>query len=167
MITDAELDKGLTTMKVIWGTMLFSLAVYVVIATQFGDSIGFVPEGNPKVLDIVRTVFYLLALVILVVIRFVRRAVLAGKGMALGGQPSALSHPVLQKYLSAMMIALALSESIGIFGFVLFLAGKKALDLYLLVALSAAAMIIYRPKKNELLALMQEEQMRAAMGGGG
>ena len=165
MLIDAELDKGLTTMQIIWGAMLFSLAVYVVIATQFGDDIRIEPGVMPEVLDIVRTVFYLLALAILFVTRIVRKAVLAGKGMAVSSQPSALSHPVLQKYLSAMMIALALSECIGIFGFVLFLLGKNALDLYLLVALSAAAVVAYRPKRDELLDLAWEEQLRTATGG--
>jgi hypothetical protein len=55
------------------------------------------------------------------------------------------------------MISLALCESVGIFGFVLFLIGKNALDLYILVALSATAMFIYRPKKDELLARLREE----------
>ena len=48
MPTDAELDKGLTTMKIIWGAMLFSLAVYVVIATQFGDDIRIEPGVMPS-----------------------------------------------------------------------------------------------------------------------
>lgn len=77
----------------------------------------------------------------------------------------ALSHPLLQKYISAMMVALALSESIGIFGFVLFLLGKNALDLYILIAVSAAAIVAYRPKRDELLDLAREEQMRAPCGG--
>ena len=34
---------------------------------------------------------------------------------------------------------------------VLFILGKHAVDLYLLLGISAAAMIFYRPKKEELI----------------
>lgn len=164
MITDAELDKGLTTMKVIWGAMLFSLAVYLFVALQIGDSVEVAMA--PEVLALLRAALYLLACVILFATRFIRKLVLAGTGTATRQSTPALSHPLLQRYISAMMVALALSESIGIFGFVLFLLGKNALDLYLLLAVSAAALVVYRPQRDELLDLAREEQMRAAMGGG-
>ncbi|NJC88245.1 MAG: hypothetical protein FIB02_06880 [Desulfuromonas sp.] len=163
MISDAELDKGLTTMKFIWGAMLFSLAIYLLVATQIGETVKVAMA--PEVLDILRAVFYALAFIILFATRHIRRLVLAGKGNAASKPAPAFSQPLLQKYVSAMMVALALSESIGIFGFVLFLLGKNAVDLYVLIALSAAAMLIYRPQKEELLAMVQEEQMRAATGG--
>lgn len=163
MLTDTELDKGLMTMNVIWFAMLFSLAVYLLVAMQIGDTIEVALE--PQILDILRTVFYLLAIIILFATRPIRKLVLAGKAGATRQSTPALSHPVLQKYVTAMMIALALSESIGIFGFILFLVGKNALDLYLLLALSAAAIVAYRPKRDELLGLAQEEQLQTATGG--
>lgn len=119
----------------------------------------------PDVLDLLRTVLYVLSFIILLVTRIVRRLVLSGKGVGTSRQTPALSNPLLQKYLAAMMIALALSESIGIFGFVLFLVGKSAIDLYVLIGLAAVTMLVYRPRRDELLALAQEEQMQAAMGG--
>jgi len=54
-----------------------------------------------------------------------------------------------------MVISLALSESIGIYGLVLFLLGKNTMDLYLFILVSAGAMIMYRPRKDELLSLAQ------------
>ena len=42
---------------------------------------------------------------------------------------------------------------------------KGALNLYVLIAISAAAMFIYRLKRNELVSLAQEEQRNAAIGG--
>ena len=62
---------------------------------------------------------------------------------------------MLPKYSIAVIASLAMSESIGIYGLVLFLLGKNAMDLYLLVGISAAAMFYYRPKKDELLNLCQ------------
>lgn len=163
MISDMELDKGMRTMTVIWAAMLFSLVVYLLLATQIGATVK--TALTPDVLDLLRTIFYLLAVAILCATRFVRRSVLAGKGVANQKASPTLSHPLLQKYLAAMLIALALSESVGIFGFVLFLLGGQTVDLYLLIGLAAVAMLAYRPRKDELLALAQEEQLQAAIGG--
>jgi hypothetical protein len=61
----------------------------------------------------------------------------------------------LQKYSAATIVALAMSESIGIYGLVLFFLGKNPTDLYLLILVSAAAMLVYRPRKDEMLSLVQ------------
>lgn len=163
MITDAEIDKGLVTLKVIWFAMLFSLVVYLLVAMQIGDTVKVSME--PAVVAILRGAFFFLSFIILFVTKFIRKMVLSAKGGSANRPAQSLSHPILQKYTTTMMISLALSESIGIFGFVLFLLGKDALDLYVLIAISAAAMFIYRPKKDELVSLAQEEQMKAAIGG--
>lgn len=42
-------------------------------------------------------------------------------------------HPAIGKYVSAMVIALLLCESIAIYGLALFFIGKKTLDLYILI----------------------------------
>jgi len=55
-----------------------------------------------------------------------------------------------------MIVAWALSESIGVFGLVLFLLGKNPTDLYLLILISAVAMLIYRPRKDEVISLSQK-----------
>lgn len=60
----------------------------------------------------------------------------------------------------ALMVSLALSESIAIYGLVLFFLGDDYQSLYLFVGISAIAMFFYRPKKEEL-----EELIRAAMQG--
>jgi len=60
---------------------------------------------------------------------------------------------IVRKYAIAMLVALAMSESIGIYGFVLFLLGRDVLDLYLLNLVSAAAMFTYRPKRDEIINL--------------
>ncbi len=52
-----------------------------------------------------------------------------------------------------MVVSLALSESIGIYGFVLFLLGDGFRTLYIFIGISALAMFFYRPKREELEAL--------------
>jgi hypothetical protein len=39
-----------------------------------------------------------------------------------------------------MIVSLAMTESVGIYGLVLFFLGKNTMDLYLLIAVSAVAM---------------------------
>jgi len=65
-------------------------------------------------------------------------------------------HSAFEKYLRAIFISTALSESIGIYGLVLFLLGKDWSSLYFLIIVSAIAMYYFRPKKQELLDLATE-----------
>ena len=44
----------------------------------------------------------------------------------------------------------SMSLLIGFCGLVLFLLGKNQMDLYILIVISAAAMIAYRPKAEEI-----------------
>ncbi len=57
---------------------------------------------------------------------------------------------------------MALSESIGIYGMVLFILSKDSMTLYQFITMSAIAMFYYRPRKEELLevAAQMHEQAR-------
>ena len=55
-----------------------------------------------------------------------------------------------------MIVSLAMTESIGTYGLVLFILGKNQLDLYLFVLVSASTMLVYRPKRDEIVSLTQE-----------
>lgn len=60
-----------------------------------------------------------------------------------------------------MVVSLALSESIGIYGFVLFLLGDSFGTLHIFVGISALAMFFYRPKREELETLAMREPSSA------
>jgi hypothetical protein len=152
MIPEQELNKGLLTMKIIWFGMLTALAMYLFIGLQIAT--GLKSPMNKDTFAILRVVLYAVAFVTLIATRYVRRLVLYGKSKY--WQPAQTPrHPALQRYVSAMVISLALSESIGIYGLVLFLLGKNTVDLYLFILVSAGAMVMYRPRKDELLSLAQ------------
>lgn len=51
---------------------------------------------------------------------------------------------------------MALSESIGVYGLVLFFLSKDSGVLYQFIVMSAIAMLYYRPRKEELLQLAVE-----------
>ncbi len=157
MISDEEVKKGLMTLNIIWSAMLFSLAIYLFVGLQVGDNIR--TSLGAATLAALRSVLYIVAFVILIATRYVRKFLLSAKGSNKQAAPSKsnpIQHPALGRYTAAMIIALAMSESIGIFGLVLFFLGKNVMDLYLLIFVSAVSMCFYRPKKEEIISLSQD-----------
>lgn len=146
------MNRMLAVLKIIWMALLGSLAVYLIagrfIAPEFASPV------SGETFAILRIALYVLGCVTLIATGYVRKLILAATGPSAGpaqdGQPSAL-----QKYSSAVIASLAMSESIGIYGLILFLLGKNSTDLYLLVGISAAAMFHFRPRQDELLNLAQ------------
>lgn len=147
MIADRDLEKGLLTMKIIWFAILMSLVLYLFVGLYAGPEVNV--SMNAKDFHLLRIVLYSIAGIMLFATGHIRRLVLAGKDEA-EGETRTSQHPVFQKYTTAMIVSLALSEAVGIFGLVLFFIGKNEMDLYLLLAVSAVAIYIYRPKIEEL-----------------
>ena len=162
MITDEELGKGLLTLKAIWFSMLVSLALYLFIGLQVATNLQ-IPM-NENTFAVLKSALYVLAFVTLIITKYVKKLILSAKGQY---RPATQGyrHPVLQKYATAMIVAWALSESIGIYGLVLFLLGKNTTDLYLLLLISAAAMFMYRPRRDEVINLFQKSGEASTTGG--
>jgi len=139
MISEQEINKGMMVLKIIWSAILVSLAVYLVVGRM-------IAPGLPPVMDsgsfaMLRLALYALGFATLVASRHVKKLVLA--------RPA----PAMQRYTSAVIVSLAMCESIGIFGLVLFIIGRDPADFYLLLGVSAAAVVYYRPRKEELAGL--------------
>ncbi len=153
MITEDELNRKLSTLKVIWFGMLGALAIYVFIGLSIAKDVHV--SIDKSTFGVIKTVLFLFTLVIIIITRYASRFILSGKGQS--GQTTQSFEPLtLQKYTTAIIVAWALLDCIGIFGLVLFLLGKNPMDLYLLVAISAAAMFWYRPKKEDLVNLVRK-----------
>ena len=144
LTTEQNMERTLLVLKVVWLALLGSLGAYVFVGRWVAP--GLPARLNAETFRILRTGLYALSLVVLAAAGFVRRRVLAAKNPPAG--PA-------QKYASAVITSLAMSESVGIYGLFLFLLGRDASDLYLLVALSAATMVYFRPRREELLSLAQ------------
>lgn len=152
MITDEELGRELSKLRLIWFGMLGSLVIYLIVGFQVATNIQV--SMDKSTFGVLKTVLYLFTFIIIVMTRYIRRFILSGKGQY-GQAPQNFQPLTLQKYTTTMIVAWALLECIGIFGLVLFLLGKNPTDLYLLLIISAAAMLWYRPKKDELISLTQ------------
>ena len=151
-LSDAELDKGILTLKFIWGAMLFSLFLYLFVAVQLGPRLPVTMDA--AVFAKLRLALFAVALVTPLFIPVLRRAILAAAGQEPKGN-QAFRHPLLQRYASATIVSLALAETLGIYGLILFLLGHDPTDLYLLLIASAAVMIYFRPRRDEIVALAQ------------
>jgi hypothetical protein len=139
-------------LKITWMALLGSLALYLVVgrfvAPDFASPLGV------ETFTILRMALIALGLVTLLAAKYVRKMILATGGPS-AGPDQARRPPLLQRYSSAVITSMAMSESVGVYGLLLFLLGKNEMDLYLLVAISAAAMYYFRPRKEELLNLSQ------------
>lgn len=148
------LSKGMRVLWIIWGAMLASLCIYLIVGHMIVDEIKI--EGiSPDIFSLLRNILFIVALVELAIIPVIRKFILrtpAKISQSSFGQqiPGTANHPALAKYSSAMIVSLALAESIAIYGLVLLFIGKDFQSLYLFTGISAAAMLVYRPKIDEL-----------------
>lgn len=155
MMTDQELEKGLVPLKIIWYAMLVSLLVYLFVGLQVGADMRI--EMADDTLAVIRPALYGAAFLTPILIRYIRKYLLAPKGPSII-QNRTSQHPILQRYTIAMVVTWALSESIGIYGFILFLLGKNTVDLYMLVLVSALVILLHSPKKEEIVDLLEEDR---------
>ena len=148
-----ELERGFNKIWMIWIAMLGTLGVYVILGGLFNDEIEI--SISPESLKLITMMFYFIGVVEIAGAYVLRRFMLSlqDKGVApKSGQQSSVFNPssTLAKYFPAVFISLAISESIAIFGLVLFFLGKSLPTFLIFTLISAIAMFIYRPKWDEL-----------------
>lgn len=149
------IDKGMIVLWIIWSAILISLCIYILICHLVEDQIR--QNLNPSLpLDLLKNILFIVAVIELCISYFLRRYLLtSGSGLSppLNTPQSSTQSPYLARYSVAMIIVLAISESIGIYGLVLFFLGASFQTLYTFIGISGIAMIYYRPKKEEIIAL--------------
>ncbi len=148
------IEKGLLTLWIIWAAVMGSLFIYVFICHQFGDEIrGNMSQDIPVTL--LRNILYGIAAITLFLTHFLKRFMLAGTSSgsvsrASKSGPTPNQPAFFAKYTTALIVSLAFSESIGIYGLVLFFLGEGFQTLYTFIGISALAIYFYRPKREEL-----------------
>jgi hypothetical protein len=149
------INKGMRTLWFIWGAMLGSLLIYIFICYQLSGEIRKSVEGSGVPVELLRNIFAGVGVVELLMAYFMRRSMLSVRTEV--PQPKPIERitgwntvPFMFKYATAVIIPLAFSESIGIYGLVLFLLGDSFQTLYTFIGVSALAMVFYRPKREEL-----------------
>ena len=152
-------DTGWRIILIIWGAMLASLGIYLVICIIFKDRLQFSIDPNLPIVTIKYALFGV-SFITLFVVHYLRKFLLRiSNSIVNSNQSPSSQQTALGKYAVAVLITSALLETIGIYGVVLFFIAKDTLSLYQLLTISAVAMIYFRPRKNELLDL--SSQMKA------
>jgi len=137
----------------VWIVMFCSLPVALIACYAMADDLKvFSVQDIP--LSISRNILLVSAAILFIVTGNIRRFQLHAKSIAQRATrtpPTMNVHDqIIIKYLSVMIISLALSEVIGVFGVLLFILSGDFQSLYLFIAISAAAMLLYCPKWNEI-----------------
>ena len=158
------IDKGMQTLWVIWAAMLGSLFIYIFICLQLGEGL-MGDEGAELPIGLLRKIFFVVAAAELIVSYYLRQFMLKGRSSAAAvnsarGSSSLNQPPFVGHYSAVVIISLAFSESIGIYGLVLFLLGDSFQTLYTFIGISALAMVFYRPKREELERLAKDYKQR-------
>lgn len=155
MANENEINKMFINLNIIWIVLLVFLIFYLFLGLYLENN--FQASIKESFLTLIRTILYIITCVDFIISIYIRKYILSKKYQ---NKQSGLSlqQMILKKYLFATIISLAISETIGINGLVLFLLGKNRFDLYVLIIISLIAVYFFRPKKNEFTNLIKEYQ---------
>jgi hypothetical protein len=145
-IDHEALNADLKLPWIIVGMMLVTLVTYLLICFSFGTELQ---EPLPEITRVkIRTAFYIIAIVTFPMTNLIRHIQLKlNQTMPL----TRLNYRVEAKkrYLLTVIVSMAMVETIGVFGFVLFMFGDGMNNLLIFTGLSALGMFLYRPKLEE------------------
>jgi hypothetical protein len=150
----AAIDKGMQTLWVIWAAMLVSLVIYIFVCLQLGEGL-MDDEGAELPIGLLRKILLGVAAAELIMSYYLRQFMLKGRSSNAGEnsarQSSTLNQPpFVSHYTVIVIISLALADSIGIYGLLLFLLGDSLQVFYTFIGISALAMVFYRPRREEM-----------------
>ena len=151
------INEGWLTLNIVWIAMLISLVIYLQLGFYLEYHIYFsISKSFP--INTLRKALYVTSIITVILAKYIRKYMLDKKevrSINKKPQPSTMfnQHPAVIKYSTAILYSLAMSESAGLFGLILFVLGNILTDLYIMLAISAAALLYYRPRKKELLNL--------------
>lgn len=153
----ATLDRNFRVISIIWGTLLFSLGLYILVGYLVIDSINLAANADIPV-DILTNALIAVSAISLIAAFVLRKRLLNPVSLPDSSQAGFICnvHPAAMKYQSATIISAALCESVGIYGLVLFFMSKDFNRLYGFIAVAAAAMLFFRPSKEDLYDLARD-----------
>jgi F0F1-type ATP synthase membrane subunit c/vacuolar-type H+-ATPase subunit K len=165
-------EKGISqnqiqVLWIIWVAMIVTLGIYVLVCHLVIDGIRQSVDSD-FTFSMLRNILYGVAIFTLFVAHFVRKFILtprSGVAESMSEQTPPLKDPsqLIGKYTIAMLLSLAFSEMIGIFGLVLFFLGDSFQTLYIFIGISALGMFHYRPRRAEINKMLTAVQPSGAI----
>ncbi|MCX7066122.1 MAG: hypothetical protein NTW85_00235 [Methylococcales bacterium] len=140
------LNADLKLPWLIVGMMLVTLLTYLVICFTLGTELQ---EPLPEITRVkIRTALYIIAIVTFPMTNLIRHIQLKlNQTMPL--TQANYRAEAKKRYLLTVIVSMAAVESIGVFGFLLFMFGDGVNNLIIFTVLSALGMFLYRPKLDE------------------
>lgn len=154
MQSQEDLTQKLWTVKIIWLAMLGSLGIYLFLGLQFGTALRAVQNADLP-LETIKNALAVLALIVVVFLAFMRPFLIK-----IAFAPQGDHTPPLARYTVIVLITLAIAESVGIFGLVLFMLGVSYHTFYIFLFTSALMMLWHRPKAEEYERMLVNMQNR-------
>jgi hypothetical protein len=145
-IDHESLKSDLKLPHLIVGIMLVMLVTYLIICFTFGTELQ---QPLPEITRVkIRTALYIVAIVSFPMTNLLRHIQLRlNQTMPL--TQLAYRAEAKKRYLLTVIVSMTLMETIGAFGFVLFMLGDGRNNLLIFIGLSALGMFLYRPKLHE------------------
>jgi hypothetical protein len=179
-----QLKSDLILPWVILGIMLVMLMIYVIVCQTIGDQLQQpLPEPKRVLIRTVLYVIAIVTFPLTNLIRYIQLRLNqtmpyshteqgnngcmdAGSTMPRSGEvelrlkqrPKAMHGAIAEaknRYLVTVIVSMALVESIGVFGFVMFILGDNFNTLYIFTGLSVLGLYLYRPKANEYAKIIE------------
>ncbi len=146
-ISEQEIQSDLLFAGVIRALALMSLVAMVAICHIYAEQIQLGFELQERV--VLRTILYVVAILSFPVMKFIRHVLLRLNQSGDGDKSAKM------RYLSTIIVSMMIAESIGIYGLLMYILGDSFNTLYIFVGLSALAMFLYQPKKEEYISIVQ------------
>jgi len=145
-IDHKSLEADLKLPWLIVGIMLVMLTTYLVICFTIGTELQ---QPLPEITRVkIRTALYIVAIVSFPMTNLLRHIQLRlNQTMPL--TQANFQAEAKKRYLVTVIVSMALMESIGAFGFVLFMLGDGNNNLIIFTGLSVLGLFLYRPKLEE------------------
>ncbi len=160
---EAQLEKVWMVSRIVWAALLGTLGVYLLVAEILEDKLT--PVKNIP-FELLKNILFGISVAVFIAAFFIRKSIIGSVDDGAPAAPAKSPSPLAQapgggRYFVAIIASCGLSESIGICGFVLFILGQDSPTLYQFIGISALAMLVYRPRKDEFLQLAGDMKRRA------
>jgi uncharacterized membrane protein YbhN (UPF0104 family) len=155
MLGQVEREQSKSDLILPWVVVVMMVAMlvaYVVASHLFGEQLQQPLPQSQRV--VIRTILYAIAIITFPLTNLIRHIQLRLNQTMPGDDPSK------SRYLLTVTVSMVLVESVGIFGFIMFILGDDFNTLYIFTGLSALGIFLYRPKPDEYHDIIEERNAR-------
>jgi len=147
MISQKQIKADLTMHWIIVGIMLIILVAYNVICYTVGTDIRINLPEEQRVL--IRSILYVITIILFPLTNLLRH-ILLRLNQTMPGDTSAK-----YRYLMTTIVTLAIIETVGMFGFIMFMLGDEVNSLYIFSLLGVLGVFLHRPREHEYRAIIE------------